>query len=398
MRRIIAILAVILIPFASTFGCFFPIGGKVWFPQYLAFLIFLFLCSSLAIWKFDKWISLFMLLCLSSVIYPGKMGTRAIFHLFCLFGAIYAIYGVSRFGENERKHISLAIASLVLFMGGYLIVQFFNLDLFFELKTDPTKDAMIGLVGAKDQIGSFFAITLPFAIQHFRIKRIPVILPFALLGLYVSKSSFAIAAAVIGMGFYFFFKSRKLFLKIAPIILIAGILYIYFVDKPQKVDFVTRGNVWKYAITSIAKGKMNVNFYGRDATAIAVPYLGFGFSNWSAFFPAVPQKNRNFNFATEKFAHAHNDFVEGFFEMGVPFVVIVLLFYFSLFIRFLKYRTDEALVYFSAFVIYSVNAMGNFLSYLAVSGMLLIFILGMIEGIFSERRKKLSFHIGIRAA
>jgi len=380
MRRIIIILAIISIPLAAAI----PTQDNLWYGQYLALLVFLGLYGSLAIWKFNKYISLFMLLCLSSVIYPGRMGTRAIFLLATLYGAIYGIYGVSKLGK--RSGISLAIASLTLFMGGYLLIQYFNLDPFFDLIGDTSKDGMYSFLGANNQVGSFFAITMPFAIKHFRLKGFPIILPFSLLGLYISKSSFAIMAVCIGMSFYYFFKNRKLFKKIFVGLLILGFIYVFKIDRVKEADFSTRFNVWKYAIASTIKGRMEVNIFGANRIAVARPCLGFGFSNWSAFFTRVPQRDRGFNYVNEKFRHAHNDFVEGFFEMGIPFAAIGLLFYLNLFRRFLRAKkTDELLMFSSAFVIFSVNATGNFICHLAYSGLLLIVILGLLFGELKER-------------
>ena len=115
--------------------------------------------------------------------------------------------------------------------------------------------------------------------------------------------------------------------------------------------------------------------------------MGFGFGNFIRIFPYVPQNlvGDNFNYVDEKFTHAHNDFVEAFFELGYLGLICMTGLIGTFLWKVRRIHDRETALYFSCVCAWLLNATGNFLSQLACSGMLLILYYGMFRG--SMRRE-----------
>ena len=165
-------------------------------------------------------------------------------------------------------------------------------------------------------------------------------------------------------------------------------MFFLKVDRLKLADFNIRIDVWKHAIKATTEGKVRIIKNGRGLEVLTNPLYGYGFGNFEKVFPYVPEKltGHKFNFADEKFTHAHNDFVELYFEMGHLGFGVFLLLLFGVMIDFIRARkTEEVILYSSCLLAYLLNMQGNFLSHLACSGMLLILYFGMFYG--SIRRK-----------
>jgi len=206
----------------------------------------------------------------------------------------------------------------------------------------------------------------------------------SIFGLLLSKSSFAVVSAGIAGLIYTWFVSRKMAIIF---ILIALIIIPIFFTKFEKLgvwDFGTRLGVWRYGIKSTIKGRIILEKDNKMIQLGANPVFGYGFGSWLRFFPYVPQQNDppfSFNYADEKFTHAHNDFVELFFELGYLGLISMFLLMGDFIKKFIKAHKDKEMVlYFSCLIAYLLNSMGNFLSQLAVSGMFLIIFYGFYEG------------------
>ena len=121
---------------------------------------------------------------------------------------------------------------------------------------------------------------------------------------------------------------------------------------------------------------------GRGIQVETNPWVGFGFGNYLRLFPYVPEEiaEHKFNYRNEKFTHAHNDLIEIFFELGylglICFIGLVGNFIWGFRVK----HNKEKVLYFCCIMAYLLNCMGNFLSQLAVSGMLLVIFYGLYRG------------------
>jgi len=313
--------------------------------------------------------------------------------LFQLDLACLASYGVSKFGKEHRKVILRAIVGLMLLQGLWLALQANNIpikiktenfetDLTFVSKLRPGQKELVGFSGSPDQIGTFFALTLPVVLHVF-----PLLILLSLAGLVVSKSSFAFVAGIISGLIYLFFVRRKWF--IVGLVLCIGFSTLFFskVDKLKSTDFQTRFRVWEHSVKTTLEGKIRIVMRDKGLQIETSPWVGFGFGNYSRLFPYVPEEiaEHKFNYRNEKFTHAHNDFIEGFFELGWPGLICMLGLLGNFIRKFWRIKYDnEAVLYFSCVSAYLLNSFGNFCSQLAVSGLLIAIFYGLYKGVMRE--------------
>ncbi len=387
---ILLITGIIAIPISSII----PMKGQaIWFPQYVAMLFMLFAGISLLLWNFNKYLSIFTFIVLISAFFNTGLKPRAIMCLLQFDLCCLAAYGISKFNQQQRKYILYSILSLVVIYSIWILLQSYNKDPFFSSTLAQGKDELVGFSGAKDQLGTFFALTMP--VMAFLN---PAFLTLSFMGLLISKSSFAIVSAISGLGLYYFCVSKRIFyislLGIAMIL----IIFFRFVDPPIYQDFEIRLNVWKCAVVSTIKGELTVTtgvvrqdtrngvfstVEGETTPIKFSPIIGMGLGSWISSFPYV--KAVNFNYYDEKFTHAHNDFVEMFLELGWLGLISLVLLMMNMAIRFLKaVKTRELVLFASCILVYALNASGNFLSHLAVSGMLLTVFYGCFEGVLRD--------------
>ncbi len=234
---------------------------------------------------------------------------------------------------------------------------------------------MVGFSGSKDQIGTFFAITLPIMLHLW-----PPLIIISLFGLFISKSSFAMVAGLSSGLFYAYFRCRRLFYSLLALFIFCGGMFFMKIEQLNLQDFKTRIDVWKHSVQAITAKKIDVEFRGNKIIKRCNPLLGYGFSTFNNIFPYVPQKE-NFNYRDEKFTHAHNDYVEIFFELGVVGFLALIMIIVGMFKDFIRQdKTREFVLYFSCILAFGLNAMGNFVASIAVSGMLLIVFYGLLRG------------------
>jgi O-antigen ligase len=157
-------------------------------------------------------------------------------------------------------------------------------------------------------------------------------------------------------------------------------------DKFKPSD-VIRVKVWQHAIKCVINGKILLN---DRVTVKAIPMSGFGFGSFLQYFPRVAKNSAGgyFNFDNEKFSHAHNDYVELFFEIGIG-VIFMFMFIFDLYrraLRALRKKNKIIIILLGCITAYLIDASGNFISHLAVSGMIITILYGLLEGEIRDGR------------
>jgi len=363
---------------SSIVPCF---NQPVWYAQYLGLLFFLCLGISVVIWDFDKILSAFSLFALLSAFFITSLAPRAIVLLFQINLSLLACYGISKFNAKQRKIVCWAILGVVILQYVWITLQYFNIDPIFKSLIRQGHSEVVGFNGAKDQLGSFFAITFPIV-----LGTCPVLIPLSLIGLFLAKSSFAFISAIISGLIYLYYTNKKYFKVFIMLIIISSVLFFKYADNPKFADFETRGNVWKHSVKATIEGKINIENNNQKLELKTKPIYGYGLGNFLRIFPFVPQQD-GFNYVNEKFEHAHNDFVEFFFEFGWIGLALLTVFAFSFVSSFLASgKTQEIVLYFSSLIAYFLNANGNFLSHLGFSGMMLIVLYSLYRGSLNVKR------------
>lgn len=406
---ILTILAIFAIPLCSVIP--FRIEGG-WYGHYLGILFFGLLAVGFVLWGFNKFLSLFYIHCLLSTFnffqiieellriihkpnflfvstfmnivayFLSNIEPRALILLITFGIFALASYGISKFPSRYIKYIFWVILGILLIQSFWIGLQLNNKDPIFYCLQDPSKASPVGSIGSPNQTGIFFALTFPIMLYIH-----PLLGILNLIGLFISKTSFAFIAMVISGLLYLFFISKKIFaIAILSVLLIGGIFFLK-IDKPKLCDFKTRLSVWDYAIQSVIGGRIEINKNSKDLIYKINPICGYGFSRFLTIFPFVRQKN-NFNYADEKFTHAHNDYIELFFELGWIGGILLILLIVNFIYSFIKIKKSrEIIALFCGLLSYLICASGNFLMQMAIPGIFLIVFYGLYKGAIRQNGK-----------
>ncbi len=391
---ILAISTLFIVPF---FGVIKLGVGDVWYSHYIGLFSCFCFGVSLVLWKFNKYISMFLILCWFSTIF-GHDGTRIITSqhprqfliLIQLLFASLAVYTIYRFPVKYRGYLIKAIIALFIVQSILVCLQFLNLDPLYKgigvFMKEGQADDTVGFAASHNQIGLFYAVTSPIILSV-----CPYLIPFTLLGLYGSTTSIAWVAFIISNGFYVIVTKKKILSIIVLIMVLLSAAYMLKVDKISSIAFNERFNLVKNTISQVNNGRAvmrqsNVDIFGKVhynnmiKVATCNPWLGFGIGNFQRI---SPHTQRHFIKYSQKhtYAHAHNDLVEVYFEMGIVGLILVLLIIIDIVYKFIVTRKTKILIIsFTCLLSQFIASLGIFTVHTAMSGMLLIVMLGIFYG------------------
>lgn len=291
------------------------------------FLLRLAACAgfSLYLWTINPWWGAFMALAGVSHFYPAY--TRNSFMAFSsvFYGAVlFAV--LCRFVRRESvTFLYNTIAAACCVNTLWMVLQFFELDpIFISVKGREVPE--VGLMLNQNFASAFTALCMPvFFRPRWRWG-----LGIVAIGLILSKSALGAFSAAAGLIFYGAVTGR-IYASLA-LAFIGSLGYILLVDPPG----FERWPVWK------------VGFRGW----LKEPWFGYGLGHWSLIFiKPIPGSNSGI------WTQAHNEFLQGLFEMGIGFAVIVTG-YLATVARQIRLKRMALPV--TAIVIIAVNAAANF--------------------------------------
>jgi len=405
--------SIILVPLSGVFPMF---GANIWYVQYLALLGVFCIYASLALWKFNKYLSIFIWLCLISVIFVSGNPTaiamwklnfiqqhpKSILTLIQIVGACFAIYGISKLNRQQRRIIQNAIIMLFVIQGLWVVLQSLNLDPIFNHIKSNALDDTVGFTGSHNQIGLFFASVSPLI-----FARMPYLLSFVVYGLWNSTTSFAWAGSAMGVLFYQFSKDKKIFIQILIILTIASVIFFSQYESLNSVVVGERLTLWKHTIGDVLDGDIDMvmpkviqgkTFKVREIQKCN-PLFGYGLGNFQRYSPysqgayiKSTHPDKRYHGDHHIYLHAHNDYIETFFDLGIFGFISLLAIIGNLFYRFCRaIKTKELLIYFSCVLAHMITALGIFTVHTAASGMMLILFLGLLEGELREQGRAIKW-------
>lgn len=258
---------------------------------------------------------------------------------------------------NHKNNIYLlnAICALALIQVGWMILQYCGVWWMFTPRNKiivPFSNLgyCVGFLANPNHAGAFLALALPAFFRRRWIWFVPPVLT----GLAMSRSAGAMIAAMVGAGaFMWFVAPRKRWLFV-PLVLLIGIGFVLKFDcSPLRLLSgmkVGRFHAWKSIFgVSYAVGHLKW-------------LIGWGPGQFDISFPRIYQLAIMKNPALERWAWAHNEFVQLWYEQGIIGLGLILGYLGHQFSKFLKTRkTLITLIAFSGVVVAIVNANANFL-------------------------------------
>jgi len=291
------------------------------------------------LWNVNKWMSLFLLLCLVSMFYPfytrhSFLAFQDVFYAFVWFTLLTLCLRRSHY-----HYILSGICLVALANVAFLILQYFNLDPIFKAVNGSPEDPVVGLMGNRNFVSALLAFSFPAFLRPRWVWCIPALF----LGLVLAKSTGGPLALAAGWMFYSVLRGRAIFPLLA--VALGLLLFVAFVDKPN--FFGGRLEAWKNAL----------GYYQQHWL------MGCGLGHWKIVFKRIMLQGNRF-----WWTHAHNEIIQGLFEMGVGFAIVLTGYIYD---TARKYKR-EALVPATALIIIFINSLVNFPFHIATTAMLAV--------------------------
>lgn len=306
----------------------------------------------------------------------------SLFQLQNLFLGALAYDFVVRFTKDERiKWYLWLLLGFMAFNCAWAILQVWNIDPIFMVgNADKQPDGFkegIGFFGLQAMMGNYAAAILPIS-----LLLMPVTAGFCLIGLFISKSTFSVIAAVIAGAFLLWFRKRLYFWIMVVAGSITALLYITITDLPSG-QFSRRLNAWHH----IAKEGFKTQWIGKGLGTLSTTHrfcevtpthqiklvenevnlLAFlkqqadikGNKEVRTMLDSVNAANLSVSGVRHEIIYlfsrnmqlkgmdvmpwveAHNEFIQVFFEMGLIGLAIMLAFIGNLFKRFYLFGTKS---------------------------------------------------------
>jgi len=309
----------------------------------------------LIVWQFNRWIASFLGLALISMMYPFYDR-----HSYLAFQAVF--YGAAWYMllvlviDRDRVNVMLnAICILAFIHIAMLILQNFNMDPLFT-PVRGGRDVPVGLMSNRNMVSALLAFCFPAFLRRGWAWGIPVVL----LGLLLAKSTGGAMALAAGMVFYCVIRAagnRTRAEIIGNVLILAAvavgiIIFCGYVDRPN--FFNARLDAWINAL----------RYYEQHWI------MGAGIGHWKDVF-----QRHMLTGGTLWWTTAHNEYLQGLFEMGIGFALILFGYFQAAARRYLalskQYRA-AAEIPATALVVILVNSLVNFPFRIATTAMMAI--------------------------
>lgn len=362
-------LSIFMVPMASIIQM--P-GTIIWYPQYLMLIALAFLLGSFLIWQINKPLSVLSIYCLLSYIFVTQQHPRSLLCLIVAYGGIGLVCLITKL--KQVKPIYTCIIAMALIQFVLVVLQKFNLDPFFHSIANAKLCDTVGFVGSHNQLGEFYAAIVPF---------LGWFIPVSFISIFFSQCSTALIAAFVATLLtiaVYNYKISLVFLGMGLVIIPLWGKY----DTSVKYAFNERLNICKLSIKQVVSGKAVMEISEKVKHIVACnPLTGFGLGSFlmispSTQGPVLDRSNPNIYKNTHRFEHAHNDFVEWFFEGGWIGIAIVLVIAVHILYTFLfSEMTNGIKLTFISLISQLILSSGTYVIHAPVSYFMLCLTLGL---------------------
>lgn len=307
------------------------------------------------LWGINKWVAMFLLLAgVSSIIpFSTRFSTEAFRAVF--IGCLW-FYLITIIPKDKISYLLDAICILALFNITMLVFQYFGFDPIFKPRGGGDGTPVVGFLSNKNEASAFLAFCFPAFLRN----RWKYFTPLIFLGLLISSSTGGFLAAILATLAYWILRDGKTVIKnnwpyiIALFVLMS--VFFGFIDIPNISSNNSRFTAW-------SKG---AELYKQHWL------FGSGIGHWKIVFMQT-------KISGLWFVHAHNEFIQGVFEMGIGFAILVCGYLLNIF----KYR-ERAILPATALVAIVSNSMVNFPFHIAQTAIIAITWMAMFEVMLTE--------------
>jgi len=296
----------------------------------MEFLVRLAAIAGLALYLsgINSWWAAFVVLAGVSHVYPAHTRSSYLAMDAVLYGAIWFAVLASVLRRRDLSVLYNTLAAICCFNVFWQILQAFEMDpVFAALSGGPMP--RVGFMLNQNFCGAFAAFCMPVFLRPGWRWGLAVVG----LSLFLAQTSLAVFSAFAGLLFFGVVK-KKIVLSLA-LAVCGSAGYILLVDGPG----FERWPVWKLGLLGW----------------IEEPWFGFGLGHWALIF-TKPVSGAG----TGIWMQAHNEFLQGLFEMGIGFGIVVIGYFVSAWSALRRRVNERLLIPATALVIIAVNSAANF--------------------------------------
>lgn len=299
--------------------------------------------------------------------------------LFLCFSALVVI-AISNLNKKSREIILKSFVILVLLQGVLVALQLANIDPLFDSRITKN-DLPFGCSGSPNQSALFFGVTLPIVLAYCPIAGV-----LSGLGLFVAKTTSVWLGTLSGLlvmcTFYFKRATKYLVLVVG----IATISFYYHGGKITDGVMSERVGLYKTTIKQAFTGEVLIPHGDKTFRIKSRKWMGFGPNSFQALSPFT-QSEYLLPSSQHRYFHAHNDYLEIWFEYGYIGLAVIMFLIGDGIRRFVMAEKNKTLIVVtSCLVVHLVSALGIFTIHTATSGMLFIIMYGLFIGETSCKR------------
>ena len=373
-------LAVALAPLAA----FVPIPyTDVWYSAYIGLFAALMLAVAVYLWPFSWLLSLLSGWALFSAIFVSQQHPKAMLLIIQLNMALIAIRKISELSAVWRRRVLYAMLFVYYVQVVMISLQSIGSDPVFNSLANPLQDDTVGISGSKNQVGLFFAVTAPMAVSFH-----PALGLMNLLGVCLSKTTIAAAAFFISMSAYVFMHNKFLGIIALTMLCVLIAVYLRYIDDFSEPKLRERKELILSSVRDVERGYAKMRHGQAEMTVTTNRWLGFGLGNFMRVSPYTQYDfttKHNLGVGQEAphhvYEHAHNDYVENWYELGRTGFIITLGLVLKFFTDFIKaYKTKILKVCFCAVLAHLICALGIYTIQTAISGLCLMVFYGLFMG------------------
>ena len=319
-------------------------------------------------YRINKWWGLFLALTLFSTIYPffGKWTymARSTILVGCIWYALLIVL------VKDTKYLLNTLCIITIMNILFANLQYCGLDPY-KIMTfglmDSSTGHPTGLMANKNLLSALIAFSLP---AFFR-KGWWLFIPFVFYGLTIASSTGGALAATIMTLIYFFLKDGKDALQRnfwKAIALIGWFCFFtFYIDPPLTIETAIEGKP-QTKITNSLNHRTGAWTKGLKLY-LQKPFAGYGIGHWKLIFKKMAKSDESV------MVQAHNEFIQGLFEMGILFPVIIIGYLISTIRRYKK----EAILSITALGIIVLNSCVNFPFHVATTAVIAVTWLAILE-------------------
>ena len=340
----------------------------VWYPQFVTLFSLLLVGCSLSLWDFNKYISIFTLLCWFDSVVVMAFNPRSIFITIMIY---LCCLGSKAISHLKRSHISIIFKCYIVLsvlMAIMITLQYFDMCPMFQQTRFLPSDNIVAVFGSRNQTALFFTVISPII---FSICPILSVIPLLSIGLTATYTGFI--AVIIG-NLYLVKKSQ--IRNILIILFFAfAIIYSMKVESLPSSEAKNRLLVVTNTIDQVLNERAYIERGNVKKVITCNRWFGYGLGQFEMLSGYTQGYLRP---QTHVYRHAHNDLIETLFDLGILGFLTVLLMIIDFVIKYIRsHKTKELNILFGCIMCQIVMSFGIFTVYTATSGMFLIVFYGL---------------------